>query len=118
MAASRKVNHTRILGIERKARAAAKERLGADGWKRRSKQYNLKKYGLTVEMYDAMHIAQDGKCAICGGPPGTIKGFHVDHNHLTNKVRGLLCHICNQGMMAVDKSIDWCEKALMYKGRA
>lgn len=53
------------------------------------------RYGLTLEAYDAMLKEQGGGCGICG-----IKGWElcVDHSHVTNKVRGLLCHKCNQGL--------------------
>ncbi len=64
-----------------------------------------RKYGMTVADYDAMLVAQDGGCAICGGQPnGRWKHkFHVDHDHATGKVRGLLCHRCN---MMVGYSLD------------
>jgi len=56
-----------------------------------------KRYGLTQEQVDAMVAQQGGICAICGGPPGT-KGFHIDHDHTTGEVRGLLCGSCNVGV--------------------
>jgi len=39
----------------------------------------------------------DGKCWICGAPPpdGRFKRLHVDHDHSTGQVRGLLCPKCN-----------------------
>lgn len=53
-------------------------------------------YGLTIEEYDEMLEAQGGCCAICksNNPRGHGR-FHVDHNHKTGKIRGLLCHNCN-----------------------
>lgn len=56
-----------------------------------------RKYGLTPEQYDAMLAAQGGHCAICPAtePGGAGKMFHVDHDHRTGRVRGLLCHACN-----------------------
>lgn len=51
-------------------------------------------YGLTVEEYDTILAAQGGMCAICEGSPGARR-LHVDHDHETGRVRGLLCLSCN-----------------------
>ncbi len=60
----------------------------------------LKKHGITLEQYDTMFDAQDGRCAICGtdNPRGPGNILHVDHCHNTGVVRGLLCHHCNIGI--------------------
>jgi hypothetical protein len=66
---------------------------------RRSRHnYHLQKtYGITILDYDKLYVAQDGRCAICGG--GTSKNFlAVDHDHKTGEVRGLLCGNCNKGL--------------------
>ena len=107
-------NRDYYLTVERESRARARIRLGVEGWKRCSKQYNLKKYNLTLAQFDELLKIQDSKCAICLGPPGTKKGFHVDHDHVTDKVRGLLCHTCNQGMISFDRVEDWASKATRY----
>lgn len=54
-------------------------------------------YGLTVEEVDAM--AAEG-CQICGTTdwPGRHARPHVDHDHKTGKVRGILCSECNTGL--------------------
>lgn len=46
------------------------------------------------DLYDTLLRRQYGKCAICGCPPGTRK-FAIDHDHKTDKIRGLLCFRCN-----------------------
>lgn len=53
------------------------------------------KYGITIEDYDRILQTQGG-CAICGTKtPGGRGRFHVDHDHITGKIRGLLCSGCN-----------------------
>lgn len=57
---------------------------------------NLKRYeGMTLEDWWALLIAQSGRCAICCDP---MTSPHVDHNHATEAVRGLLCDHCNHGL--------------------
>lgn len=53
--------------------------------------------GITEEKYEEMLIIQGGVCAICGFPPKKIR-LAVDHDHKTNKIRGLLCFRCNYGL--------------------
>ena len=64
---------------------------------RRYRDLRIKgRYGLEVGAYDKILGAQGGGCAICKrSEPGGHGGFHVDHCHVTNKVRGLLCAACN-----------------------
>lgn len=54
-------------------------------------------YGMSVEDYDALLIAQKGVCAVCGSPEpsGRKKYLCVDHDHVTGAIRGLLCGRCN-----------------------
>lgn len=64
---------------------------------------SLRKYSLTVGEYEAMLAEQDGKCHLCGEAPDPdgIKAasrLHVDHDHVTGKVRRLLCNRCNMGL--------------------
>ena len=61
----------------------------------------LKKYGLTPDDYERILISQNGVCAICRKAEthlhqnGKKTRLVVDHDHTTNKVRGLLCGPCN-----------------------
>jgi|SRR5208337_1052546 len=72
-------------------------------WRLRDRSYRLwSKYHITLEQYDDLLKAQDGKCAICGvtdnGKTRDGKNdlpFCVDHNHGTGETRGLLCTMCN-----------------------
>ena len=56
-----------------------------------------RKYGITQAQYEEMVKKQNGRCAICktDKPGGAGKKLHVDHEHGTKRVRGLLCVSCN-----------------------
>ena len=77
----------------------------------------LKKYGLTLEQYERMLASQGGGCAVCGGPPNGRGAFHVDHDHESGTVRGLLCHKCNTALGLVDESLERLEKLSTYLAR-
>ncbi len=50
------------------------------------------KYRINHRTHDRLWFFQSGACAICKASP---KRFHIDHDHKTGKVRGLLCAKCN-----------------------
>lgn len=62
----------------------------------RHRAYVEKTYNITGETYDRLLDAQAGRCAICGEMPRTVR-LAVDHDHITNEVRGLLCAGREQG---------------------
>jgi hypothetical protein len=51
------------------------------------------RYGLTTPRFDAMLIAQSGRCGACSEP---MLNLNVDHCHKTGQVRELLCGSCNR----------------------
>lgn len=81
----------------------------------RHRRYQLARaYGITVNQYAAMVREQGGKCAICGDEP---KQFHVDHDHKTNEIRGLLCGNCNVGIGHFRDNPDLMTAAIKYLRR-
>jgi hypothetical protein len=56
------------------------------------------KFGLTVDEYNRILEAQDGACALCDAPPTAKSSLHVDHDHGTGEIRGLLCMRCNNAL--------------------
>lgn len=55
-------------------------------------QRNLKRYGITVDEYNAILSSQGGHCAICSRAcEEDGKKLSVDHDHRTGQVRGILC---------------------------
>jgi hypothetical protein len=74
-------------------RAADKARFTPEEIRRRNL---LRRYGLTPEQYDALLVAQQGRCDICAEPMTGSRDPHVDHCHTTERIRSLLCGHCNR----------------------
>jgi hypothetical protein len=83
----------------RNAAAQRRERIAGE-LPQLQRGYDLKRrYGISSEDYERLLAEQRGSCAICGGGPGgSARHFHVDHQHDTGEVRGLLCGNCNRGL--------------------
>lgn len=77
---------------------------------------HLKKYGLTVADYQALLDKQGGTCALCGVPPADGRRLAVDHDHVTGRVRGLLCQRCNGGLGALGDDVAGLQRAIAYLG--
>ena len=83
------------------------------------RRYNLKRvHGITLEEYNELFIKQEGRCAICGKHQSELKtSLHVDHNHETDEIRGLLCMQCNiiLGWYEIlENDLELVEKVLKY----
>lgn len=78
-------------------------------------------YGITLEQYNEMLLAQGNCCAICkstnNGKHGeTDKLFAVDHDHKTGKVRGLLCSSCNVTLGLIKEKVSTLVEMISYLG--
>lgn len=58
-------------------------------------RYYKKQYGISLEDKTHKVAAQEGKCLICKQEFSSSAGTHMDHCHKTQKLRGILCHVCN-----------------------
>lgn len=64
----------------------------------RQRVASLKKvFGLSVEDYRSLLADAGGVCPIC---KNTVVRWHVDHNHRTGEVTGVVCDSCNVGALS------------------
>lgn len=105
------------------SRACRDQRRKVDGRASLANRRHLlwKKYGVTIEQYHHMLAAQAGACAICGrrepvgrAAPVDPMWLHVDHDHDTGQVRGLLCSLCNTGIGYFGEDLARMEAAMNY----
>lgn len=113
----RQENRERVNAVEKYRKATTE--IGQEGVAHATLMRRFAKFGLTLDQYHAMAEAQDFQCACCGQVPtptqgGAHDGFHIDHHHVTGKVRGLLCGGCNVGMGMLQDSPEVCELAASY----
>lgn len=87
-------------------RAAARERT------------TLRRYGMTREKVESLVESQNGKCAICLTEFSTLdpKNRHVDHDHFTGAIRGVLCADCNHLLGIAEDDTRRLESAIAYLG--
>lgn len=73
------------------------------------------RYGITVADYERLYLEQDGRCAICLIP---FSGrAHIDHEHETGRIRGLLCRPCNVGLGHFGDNVEGLMRAVAYLER-
>lgn len=76
---------------------------------------NLKKFGISLEEYKQLCSKQDNKCAICKIDRSLLnRNLCVDHDHVTLKVRGLLCDTCNRSIGLLKDDIEVLKSAIIY----
>jgi hypothetical protein len=74
-----------------------------------------REFGISLKDYNTMFDKQGGRCAICGKLQSDLKvSLHIDHDHSTGKVRGLLCHMCNFAIGHALDDIEILASAIKY----
>ena len=83
---------------------------------RERNNFRSRLYGMSLSQYQALLAEQGGRCAICGGM-SSGRALSVDHDHLTGRIRALLCNGCNAGIAQfrhdpalLAKAIDYLER--------
>lgn len=105
---SRKVNKTEARAASNKRR---QDRFKMNHGDRRRDEKLMGTYGITLEDYNNMLASQNNRCLICGDIRYKL---HVDHNHETGKVRGLLCNSCNTGIGLLKENENILLSAIEY----
>ena len=77
------------------------------------RRHNIRRYGIEPATYDQLLNEQEGKCKICSRFPSN-RSLHIDHDHKTGEVRGLLCHGCNTALGLLGEDVTIVEKVLAY----
>lgn len=118
-----KKNPPKALKTERED-FASKMRWNRENREHRTWHYIKTKYGMSREQYETMLAAQNYRCALnpTHTEPDAYKqktgrrgGFwHIDHDHVTGKVRGILCRTCNTAIGALGDSVEGLTLALNY----
>ena len=85
---------------------------------KRNKHYK-RRYGITLDQYNDMATRQHELCAICGNPETGVNKHGpmrlvVDHDHLTGKVRDLLCYNCNIALGRLQEGIPVLHSMIRY----
>jgi hypothetical protein len=101
------------ISNKEKINARRRERRRLDGNTVRYLE-RLQRYKLTEPEFLTMLVLQDSQCAICDGD--LRLSLHVDHDHQTGNVRGLLCEMCNQGLGNFKDNIQNLDRAKNYLG--
>lgn len=76
------------------------------------KPRRARQLGITDTHYQQLLDAQNGHCALCPNTPKTRR-LHVDHDHATGRVRGLLCHLHNRALQTW-MTVEWLDAAWRF----
>ena len=124
----RRVSNNTCLGCARESfrryHHADKERARRKGqkWTRdnpeKAKNKVWRRYGIDVVAARKAWDAHDGRCACCGSATPTSRGWVVDHDHASGKVRGVLCVKCNTGIGLLGDTLETVLRAVDYLQRA
>lgn len=83
----------------------------------RRRQLLASKWQMTPEQYDSQLARQGNRCATCRLPHEEridSRSWPVDHDHLTGRIRGILCGSCNRALGYVDDNVNTLSRMVTY----
>jgi hypothetical protein len=92
------------------------ERVRAYGREYQDEHRRFHRYGITNEEYEYMLMSQSFKCLLCDCGLTGGRQTHIDHNHKTGVVRGILCSSCNRVVGRIENNPGLLEKIADYLG--
>ena len=94
------------------SRARGHHKTAPPSSEQRRKEKLKTRYKTSPEFIDSLYKEQEGCCRLCGEP---LEGsYHIDHNHNTAAIRGLLHPMCNKGLGMFRDKPELLRKAAMY----
>lgn len=81
------------------------------------RKQRFSRYGITEDEFLTMLVLQDSQCAICEVDFEKPRDIQIDHCHLTDRVRALLCRKCNVGLHYIE-NLALRKKMITYVGVA
>lgn len=115
------MGRTRRSSVTKSKSAIAVEKKRAYDPARNKVKHLKQRYNLSEEQYNSMCLAQGCKCAVAVcrkidavKKSGKMISLSVDHNHITNKIRGLLCRRCNSILGLANDNIDLLLSLVKY----
>lgn len=88
-----------------------KRKFNKNLYSNRSSKNRFLRYGLSEKQFQEILNNQKKLCKICHKP---LTKYCLDHNHETNKIRGILCHNCNLGLGLFKDNINFLNNAIIY----
>jgi hypothetical protein len=80
----------------------------------REKWYFKRYYGISIAEKEQLLIIQNNCCGICKQAFSNSKATHIDHCHITSKVRGILCSNCNTMLGLAKDNQEILQNAINY----
>lgn len=103
----------RIFDQTKRNRRAQRSQIEREVDRARERRRHLQRfYGISVEDFDSLFRNQGERCACCRTSQPDKRGWCVDHDHATGKIRGILCNRCNASIGLNGDSLEKVELAL------
>lgn len=112
-----------ISNAERRYRQTEKGKLSRLKYKRTNKykqyqrlKYRQSRYRLSIKDFNKLLTQQDSRCKICSKEfdKTDMHDTCIDHDHITNSIRGLLCRKCNVALGMFNDSVINLVNAIKY----